>query len=405
MSSIEVEATVRARSDGGTRRRSGAIRVLRAASVFGGFAQSLSAAAAALLASQVGGSDAVAGWPQTALVAGAVAASVLLSRLAGRRGRRGSLSTGAVVALAGCVVVVLGAVAGRLSVILLGSLLLGAGNAMVMLSRYAAADLVPDRARGMAMVLTATTVGAATGPNLLAWTSGVAAGLGLPALSGPFLFAALGFAASAGTLLFGLPDALLPERPSGPVPEPVPGREGFGRRSVIGLAVLAVANLVMVGVMTMAPVHMRHIGNGLSVVGLVIGLHIAGMFAPSPASGWLTERVGATVASACAGGVLAVASTLAALGAASATLLAVAMTLLGVGWNLGLIAGSTLLTEGIAAASRPRREGWGEAAMGLAAAMAGMASGPVMAAAGYPALAIIGAVASTCVISIALIRH
>ncbi|WP_028923139.1 MFS transporter [Pseudonocardia acaciae] len=403
MTSTEAAPTVQAPPEGAARRRSRATRVLQATSVLSGFAQSLSSSASALLAAQVGGSDQVAGWPQTAVVAGAAGASVLLSRLAGRRGRRAALSTGALVAIAGCTAVALGAVLGRLSVILLGSLLLGAGNATVMLSRYAAADLAPQRARAMASVLTATTIGAAAGPNLLAWSSGAAAGVGLPALSGPYLFAAVGFAAAVGTLLLGLPDALLPARAAASASRPVPA--GFGGRSAVGLVVLAIANLVMVGVMTMAPVHMRHAGSGLSIVGLVIGLHIAGMFAPSPVSGWLTGRVGPTVASAGAGAVLTASSVLAAVGAHSAWLLAVAMTLLGVGWNLALIAGSTLLTEGLAPARRPRREGWGEVGMGGAAAAAGILAGPLMGAGGYPLLALVGAGAAACVIPIALFRR
>ena len=73
-------------------------------------------------------------------------------------------------------------------------------------------------------------------------------------------------------------------------------------------------------------------------------------------------------------------------------MLTLALVFLGLGWNLGLIAGSVLLTAGIAEAERPRREGWGEVGMGAAAAVGGAGSGVVVAAAGYPVLALIGAV-------------
>lgn len=51
----------------------------------------------------------------------------------------------------------------------IGSVLLGAGNAAVMLARYAATDLADAGAlsRALGAVLLATTVGAAAGPNLL----------------------------------------------------------------------------------------------------------------------------------------------------------------------------------------------------------------------------------------------
>ncbi|MBA3310993.1 MAG: MFS transporter, partial [Nocardioidaceae bacterium] len=75
---------------GAERRRS--VHALCAAGALGGLAQSLAGAAGALLARQVGGSDAVAGLPQTLLVAGAAASALALSALTRRRGRRVALS-------------------------------------------------------------------------------------------------------------------------------------------------------------------------------------------------------------------------------------------------------------------------------------------------------------------------
>ena len=53
----------------------------------------------------------------------------------------------------------------------------------------------------------------------------------------------------------------------------------------------------MVGVMVMTPVHMGHAGGGedavLRVVGLVISVHVAGMYLFSPLVGALADRVGA----------------------------------------------------------------------------------------------------------------
>lgn len=57
------------------------------------------------------------------------------------------------------------------------------------------------------------------------------------------------------------------------------------RPAVVGLAVLTAANLVMVGVMTMAPLQLQHIHSGLTAVGLVASLHIAAMFAPARSAG------------------------------------------------------------------------------------------------------------------------
>jgi len=368
---------------------------LWAASSLGGLGQSLAGAAGALLAGDVGGAVAVAGLPQASLVVGAAVSALALSRLTVRRGRGAALSTGAVVATSGCLVVAAAALLASLWLVLLGSLLLGAGTTAVMLGRYAAADLGPEtsRARSMASVLVATTVGAVAGPNLLGPSSGLTDTLGLPALAGPYLVAAISFAAAAAILAVGLRASTVPVARTSAVAgiEPAPTTDDTLRRQgLVGLAVLALANLVMVSVMTMTPVHLHHIGSGLVVIGLVISLHIAGMFAPSPVSGWLTDRVGTAPTAAAAGMVLIAASGLAT-AADSPPILAAAMVLLGVGWNLALLSGSALLTAGVSASQRPRREGWGEVAMGIAAAGGGVAAGPVMASDGYWLLAALGA--------------
>ena len=58
----------------------------------------------------------------------------------------------------------------------------------------------------------------------------------------------------------------------------------------------AVGHVVMVGVMSMTPVHIRGAGHGaemtLRIVGIVISVHVAGMYAFSPVMGWLSDRWG-----------------------------------------------------------------------------------------------------------------
>ena len=51
------------------------------------------------------------------------------------------------------------------------------------------------------------------------------------------------------------------------------------------MTAMAGAHAVMVAVMVMTPVHLGHGGATLQIVGLVISLHIAGMYALSPVMG------------------------------------------------------------------------------------------------------------------------
>ncbi|MFC3491661.1 MFS transporter [Glycomyces rhizosphaerae] len=371
--------------------------VLRAAGIVGGFGQALTGAAGSLLAFEVSGSESTAGLPQTALVAGSAAAAAILSRLAVPFGRRRTLAAGAGVAMAGSLIVTAGALTSSLVLILAGCVLLGAGTASVMLGRYAAAELAPEamRPKAMASILTATTIGAIAGPNLLAPASLAAVGLGIPALAGPFALGTLAFALYAVMLIAGLRDTRPATRAAAAATEP-----DRIASAAPGLAVLAVTNLVMVAVMTMAPVHLGHNGTGLTMIGVVISVHIAGMFAPAPLSAWLVQRIGAAPTAALAGWAMAGACALAAAGASSSLTLAIAMAALGAGWNLGLVSGSAMLTASVPRAVRLKREGWGEVGMGVAAAAGGLACGPLVAQGGYVALAFAGAVAAALIPSL-----
>lgn len=392
---------------GTTQRATGrALGRLWAATAVGGFGQSLAGAAGALLARQVGGSDAVAGLPQAVLVAGSALGAVALSALTPRLGRGRSLALGSSAAVVGCGIVVLAGVGASLVAVLVGTLLIGSGSTAVMLARYAAADLAAEsaRARAMATVLVATTVGAVAGPNLLASSAGIADAVGLPALCGPYLLAGVCFAVATAAFAAGTPADQGRSSPLGPSRGSAVAREQtpLGRVGASGVIVLALANLVMVAVTTMAPVHLAHAGAGLAMTGFVVSLHIAGMFAPSPVSGWLTDRIGASSAAGAAGVALGLAATTVGIGVGVELVLVIGLVLLGVGWNLALISGSALLTAGVPAHQRPRREAWGEVSMGVAAAGGGAASGPLVAGASYGALALAAAVIAVVVVPIAL---
>jgi hypothetical protein len=72
-------------------------------------------------------------------------------------------------------------------------------------------------------------------------------------------------------------------------------------------------------------------------------------------------------------------------------LLFLALFLLGYGWNLGFVAGSSLLTQGLGLAERTRVEGLTDALIWSSAAAASLGSGIVVAGASYAALGLLGA--------------
>ena len=387
------------------------LRVLIAAQVLGGLGQAAGGAAGALLARDVAGTDAAAGLPLSLLVAGSALAAIPISGLSRTAGRRPGLATALLAGAAGAALCVAAGAIGNLPLLLVGCLLFGAGNTAVMLARYAAADLSePERrARTIGIVVFATTFGAVAGPNLLGPMGDAAAAVGLPELTGLFVLAAIAYTAAAAVLLALLrPDPLRlathdepPEDAWGPRPSLSALLEPLAVRA--GLATIVTANLVMVAVMAMTPVHMRHNDHSLTLVGFVISLHIAGMFAPAPLPGRLADRGGPRrgARGGCAGRLAA--GTGAAAAGPSIPVLSLGLLLLGVGWNACLISGSALLVSAVATGQRPRVEGVGELSMGIAAATGGALAGPAVAVASYAALAIVAAALAATVAPVLLV--
>ncbi|WP_343899171.1 MFS transporter, partial [Nocardioides aquaticus] len=195
-----------------TRAQTRTLRVLVLAQALGAVGITIGIATASLLARDLSGRDSLAGLAQTFQVLGAAVASWLLARLMSRRGRRIGLVSGWLLGAAGGAVVVVAGAVGSMLLLLAGAVLLGSATAANSGARYAATDLaVADRrARSLAVVVWATTIGAVAGPNLTGPAAGLATALGLPALTGPFLVATAGMLVAAlviGVLL--RPDPLL----------------------------------------------------------------------------------------------------------------------------------------------------------------------------------------------------
>jgi MFS family permease len=372
--------------------------MLAVATAVGSLGLAAGGTAGALIATQMTGSAASAGLPLGLLVVGSAAGAVLISRRTQQAGRTAGLILGYAVGSAGAAVVIVASVVSSFGLVLTGSAALGAANAAVFLSRYAAADVGAGAVRGRALgvVLAAAAVGAVASPNLLGPSGQLSSWLGLPRLAGLYVIAVPSFVI-AGALLAALPrpsvDAYIDRLDRAKSPElRAAVRSG---RVVRALLVLGTANLVMVATMAVAPVHLMTHGHDLGSVGIAVAIHVAGMFAPSPLTGWLADRVGGAAVAAVGVVLLVVAGLGAAVSSAygGGAFVAV-LALLGIGWNAGVVGGSTLLIASIPASVRPQAEGIGETAMGLAAGAGAPAAGLIVAAGGFQALAIAGAAVS-----------
>lgn len=374
------------------------IALLCVAQVLGGLAMGASLALGAILAERLSGSESLAGLATTVLTLGAAAAGLPLAALAQRSGRRPALATGFVIAAIGAAVVATAVDVGWFPLLLVGMAGVGSGTAVSLQSRFAATDLAEPRTRGrdLSLVVWTTMVGAVAGPALLPVGADVAGVLHIDELAGPFVIGAAGAASAALVLWSGLrPDPLImstaaaSSTSTGTVkPTLAQGWQTIRSLAEARNAVVSVvsAHAVMVAVMALTPVHMTHGGASITLVGLSISAHVAGMYALAPMMGVLTDRFGRVPTVVFGQGLLLSACVTGFALQHSRTGLVVALVLLGLGWSATTVAGSTLLTDSVPVPQRPRVQGISDTAMSLAGAVAGALAGVVVGLFGYPAL-------------------
>lgn len=359
--------------------------------VFGGVALSAGVAVGALLAEQVSGSTRWAGLGGTFQVLGSALIAIPMAALMARRGRRPGLLLGHGLAFVGACGLITAGIVGSFALLLVSSLLFGGATASNSQARYAATDLAEPHRRGrdLGLVVWATTIGSVLGPNLVGPSKPVSGALGLPLLTGPFVFSLTALIVAMAILLVTLrPDPLLHARAvraSAGDTTRAHGSVWRGLRVVarhptaaLGLATMALGHGVMVSVMVMTPLHMSHGHAELEVIGFVISMHVLGMFAFSPLTGMAADRFGGRAVAVAGSTILGAASLLASVSPTghSLTLLG-GLFLLGLGWSCTLVAGSTLLVAAVPPAERPGAQGASDLLMGLVAGLGGAVAGVI----------------------------
>jgi MFS family permease len=376
--------------------------LLSAAQVLGGIGFGAGLSVGILLATQVTRSEGWAGVARTSTTVCAALLAIPLAVLAARHGRRISLGLAWALATTGSIGLILAAQVADsqrpLATVLLiyGLGISGAGSAATLQSRYAATDLAsPEhRSRQLSLVVWATTAGTVLGPNLGAPGEALAGALGLAPMAGPFVIATAMQALATVAILLLRPDPLLLAGEYTQV-DALTTRSGTGPAMArawriggarIALVSMCAAHAVMVGVMTMTPVHMDHHGASITVVGLTISIHVLGMFAFSPRVGIGADRLGRFPMIVAGGGTLLVATLVAGTAESSMWQVTAGLFLLGLGWSLVLVPASTLLTESVPAADRTRVQGGSDAAMNVSAAIGAAGSGPLLGFIGFGGL-------------------
>ena len=367
------------------------IKVLTAGQILSGFGLGSTLSIGALLAEQLSGTPAWSGAAATFSTLGAATWALPLARLANSRGRRPALAAGAALAITGALLVITAAATKTFPILLVALFLMGAGSATGLQARFAAVDLPTQKHQGrdLSLVVWATTVGAVVGPNLFGPGEAVGTALGLPHLTGPFVFTIIAQTLATTVLWFGLrPDPLLIAQQIDAAKnalKPKASLQGaikiLREQPVAGFAVatIALSHMVMVAVMSMTPVHLEHSGADLVIVGFTISLHIAGMYAFSPIFGILADKFGRIRVVVLGQLIYVFALGVAGWGSHSIPLVQVGLFLLGLGWSAATVAGSSLLAATLSTNEKANVQGLSDSLMNLSGALGGATSGTILA--------------------------
>lgn len=381
--------------------------VLAVSQIFGTIGVGVAPSIGILLAEEVTSSEAWAGLARTASTLGAALLGLPLGNLAARFGRRIALSSGWWLAAVGALLLMPAAQFQLVLPLFAGLLLIGSGSAISLQARFAATDLAVDahKGRSLSLIVWVGTIGTVLGPNLGIPARRISDATGLHVYAGAFLIAGVAMGI-AGLLVFVLmrPDPLLlAQKQDDAAGAALPVRQRGGIKRFIAelrinrlarYAVVAIlsAQMVMVAIMTMTPIHLTHHGGSVTLVGVTISLHILGMYVLAPLVGYVADRWGYRFSIAV--GLTIFAGSLLAGGLHPQRMgwIMVSLVLLGVGWSFINVSGSALFATVISKDDRASVQGGVDALSNLTGATAAFAAGPLMALTSFSALTLIAAI-------------
>ncbi|CAN7807648.1 MFS transporter [Paraburkholderia hospita] len=308
-------------------------------------------------------------------VASAIAtlfASLLMQKI----GRRWGFVSGAATGALGGLVSVWAILQNDFWLFCLGTAAVGIFQAFAQYYRLAAADSVPpqQKAKVISMVLAGGVIAAVLGPALASWSKNL-----FPTLfAGSYLMVFLLGVGSMLLLAFGFRDVEA---------EKIPADEAAAARSLttvfrqpISLAALAnnvIGGVVMMFVMTAAPLAAVANHHSIDDGANIIQWHLVGMFAPSFVAGHLIKRYGMPSVL-FAGILLSAACTFIAAASSSLPAFYAALLCLGVGWNFMFVGGTALLASSHTPAERAKVQGVAELIRNVFTAAASLVAGPIL---------------------------
>ncbi len=356
-----------------------------------------------IVAVRLAGTEAAAGIPSSTLTFSQALMALPIALFMGRFGRRIGLTLGYILGALGGVTGLLAIATGSFPMLLVSSVLLGISRGSADQGRFAAGEMFPEaeRARMIGRLVFAGTIGAIVGPALVAPSGNLLGSIGQSPDMGPWAAAFILNTLSALLIFFLLrPDpmtiaqSIAADHPNQAevkqVARPVAELMKIPKVQLAIIAAL-VSQTVMVVLMVMTPLYMDHHQHGLDHISFVIAMHTLGMYGLSAVTGYLIDRFG-RISMLYAGAMVIILSAVLSPLSANEYILAVALFLLGLGWNFGYVASSSLLADALRGSERTRIQGVNDSLVFLAAGFGSLAAGPLFAIGGYAAISYVGIV-------------
>lgn len=360
-----------------------------------------------IMAADISGQQRLASIPSTLMTLAIALAALPIGLIMGRFGRRLGLVISYGVSVLGAFLGIFAIIQSAFWLLILSSILIGMGRAGGNQSRFIAGDLFyeHERARMIGILVFAGTIGSVFGPMLVVPGRWITDYLAIDSHASAWVIATILYAlATLITIIALRPEpmhiARIIERDEHQKKKKKVSADDSGRsarellrlpRVQLAISSMLISQVVMVMLMVMTPLHMVHHGydKGGASISLVISAHTMGMFGFSWLTGYLVDRYG-QVSMMIAGAVTLILSAIIAPLGSELVFLVTGLFLLGIGWNFGYVAGSSLLSDVLEGKERTRMQGVNDMLVSGAAALGSLSSAPLFEFGGYVSIAGLG---------------
>lgn len=311
--------------------------------------------------------------PVTTQIIGSALAAMPASNLMQKIGRRAGFQLGTLLGFFGGAIATYGIYARSMTLLCLGTFVLGLYAAFGQFYRFAAADSAAPafKAKAISLVVAGGLVGGLIGPALSKWTRNLANVEFLASYA-----SLMGFCVLTAILLTGLD---IPKPQAAATDAPARRLREVAAQPVFIVATLASAfgYGVMNFLMTATPLAMGVCGHPYGAAADVISAHVIAMFAPSFFTGSLIQRFGPHKVI-LTGVLILFGCTAVALSGIDVAHFWWSLVLLGLGWNFMFVGGSTMLTETYRPSERARAQGLHDLLVFVTTATSSFASGLIL---------------------------